>query len=181
MTPQVILLSIGMITITLMMPVFVFLDLKYRKIPVDYFVMLFTINGVVTGYIYWHGYLTLMHLVGSLVISLAIYAAYLLFRSGAFSGADRNILIMIVMFFQFNPFSQLADANYAEFIAFVYQVKFLAYFFMVMCLTPLVVLAYNLIKMNRYPVWEMITKVPRGMPLTVQIAIAYFITLVWGL
>lgn len=181
MIPKVILLSIGMITITLMMPLFVYLDLKYRKISADYFVFIFTINGVVTTYVYWLGYLTLLHLAGSVVVSLLIYAAYLIFRSGVFSGADRNILIMIIMFFQFNPFSPLADANYAEFISFVYQVKFIAYFFMMMCLTPLVVFAYNLFRRNRYPVWEMLTKVPGGMPLTVQIAIAYYITLIWGL
>lgn len=178
---NVALLSVGMLTITAFLPVICYLDLKYRKIPIEYFYTLATINIPVAAIIYAERWLTLLNLFTGICISIVIWFAYLAFRQGIFSGADRNLIILMIMFTFYNPFSPLADPQYAEFIAWVYQVKFFAYLFMVMCFVPLVILIYNLWKKNQYNLWDMLTKYPRGIPMTIPISAAYLITLIWGL
>jgi len=178
---KVLILSIGMISLSIIMPYFCYLDIRYRKIPVEYFYFLAGLNLPVMALIYLSGWVTLWHLATSLGISAMIIAAYLYFRSGIFSGADRNLLIAIILFLFYNPFSPIIDPVYSDWIAWCYQIKFIAYFFMVMCIVPGIILAYNLLKRNDYPLWDMLTKYPRGIPMVLPIAAAYYITVIWGI
>lgn len=181
MIAKVIMLSTGMISLSIIMPYFCYLDIRYRKIPFEYFCFLIGINLLPMVIVYLTGWVSLWHLGTSLAISILIYAAYLYFRAGVFSGADRNLLIAIIMFLFYNPFSQITTPVYADWIAWCYQLKFIVYFFMVMCILPGVVLVYNLLKGNRYPIWGMLTEYPRGIPMVLPIAAAYYITVIWGI
>jgi hypothetical protein len=177
------LLSVGMISILAYLPLMCYLDLKDRKVPVGLFASLLIINVPITALVYALGWLSLWHLLSSLMICVFAFAIWKWFGSGAFSAADRNLLMCIALFFYWNPFQQYMDIQYANFIAATYQEMFLVYFIMVMCMVPLCVFALNLgIKnQNEYNVWEMITKVPRGIPMIIPIAAAFMVTILWGI
>lgn len=178
---KILILSFGMTTLSLIMPFLCYLDVKYRRIPVEVFCYLYAFNIVPFFIIYYNGWVTLWHFATSIGISALIIAAYLYFRAGIFSGADRNLLIAIILFLFYNPFSPIIDPAYTDFIAWTYQIKFIAYFFMVMCFVPGIILTYNLLKRNDYPLWDMLTKYPRGIPMVLPIAAAYYITIIWGI
>lgn len=180
-TAKAILLSVGVLTILSNLPLFCYLDLKYRRISIDYFYALIGINAPVAAVIYLSGWISLFHLLVSLAIAAVIWGGYLVYRSGAYSGADRNLLICIILFTFYNPLSPLADPTYADFIAWVYQVKFLTYFAMVMCFVPLVILIRNIVRYEKHDVLGMVTAFPGGFPMVLPITAAYLITMVWGL
>jgi hypothetical protein len=199
MISPAILLSIGFISLLVSVPWMCYLDLRYRKVSPWYFALLCVFNIPVTGYLYYLGILPWTHLLTSIAICVFAFAIWKMYGAGAFSAADRNLIYCIALFFYWNPFSGAMDLNYAGFIAVMYQVKFLVYFVMVLCLMPLCVFALNLgrgMHLNYFPVkygdvvlmepqepytaWEMLTKVPRGIPMILPIAAAFFISAIWG-
>jgi hypothetical protein len=194
-------LSIGFISILAYLPLMVYLDLKDRAVPWEYFLSLAIINVPVTALMYYAGWMPWTHLVTSLMICLFAFAVWKVFGAGAFSAADRNLICCIALFFYWNPFNPFMDVNYAGFIALMYQLKFLVYFVMVLCLMPACIFALNLgignhrdsyevflpnhVSVTRYPqvpytIWEMLTRVPGGIPMIVPIAAAFLLAAVWG-
>ena len=195
------ILSIGMITILAYLPLMVYLDIKDRAVPWEYFLSLAIINLPITALVYYAGWLPLTHLVTSLMICLFAFAVWKVFGAGAFSAADRNLICCVALFFYWNPFNPYMDVNYAWFIAMMYQLKFMVYFVMVFCIMPGCVFALNLgmnnhkqfeivyrvneinptyVKRDPYTIWEMLTRIPRGIPFIVPIAAAFLLAVIWG-
>jgi len=195
------MLSIGFITILAYLPLMVYLDLKDREVPWYFFANIAIINLPVTALVYYVGWLPLTHLLTSVMICAFAFAVWKVFGAGAFSAADRNLICCIALFFYWNPFNPYMDTNYAGFIAMVYQLKFLVYFVVVMCIMPLCIFGYNLgegkhwgakrvyregrvtpevVPQVPYTVWEMITRIERGIPMIVPIAIAFLLAAIWG-
>lgn len=191
------LLSIGMITILANIPLMAYLDLRDRAVPWEMFINLAIINIPITALVYATGLLPLTHLLTSLMICGFAFAVWKWFGAGAFSAADRNLICCIALFFYWNPFNPAMDIQYAAFISMLYQVKFLVYFVVVLCIMPLCIFALNMgLGNNRgcyedtsegakytvkpYTVWEMLTRVDRGIPMIVPIAAAFLMACVWG-
>ena len=195
------ILSIGMITILAYLPLMVYLDIKDRAVPWEYFLSLAIINLPITALVYYLHWLPWTHLLTSLMICVFAFAVWKLFGAGAFSAADRNLICCIALFFYWNPFNAYMDVNYAGFIALLYQLKFLVYFVMVLCIMPLCILAFNMgmgnhkqfytmyqgnrvdpiyVKRTPYTIWELLTRVPGGIPMIVPIAAAFLIAAMWG-
>lgn len=184
MTPLVPgLLGIGAGTTLAFLPLLCLLDLKYREVPYWLFFALAVINLPITFLCYAAGWLPWTHAVSSLMICGFAFAVWKWFGAGAFSAADRNLICCIALFFYWNPFNTTLDTQYVPFIAMLYQVKFLVYLVMVLCILPLCIFAYNMHKGNNkeYTVWEMVTKVPRGIPMIIPISAAYVIAMFWGI
>ena len=195
------LLSIGFITILAYLPLMVYLDLRDRAVPWEYFLSLAIINLPITALVYFAGWLPWTHLLTSLMICTFAFVVWKWFGAGAFSAADRNLICCVALFFYWNPFNPFMDTNYAGFIALMYQLKFLVYFVMVLCIMPACIFAFNMGQGNHwdsrrvygygrvtpeivpqtpYTIWEMLTRVPRGIPMIVPIAAAFLIAAMWG-
>ena len=195
------ILSIGFITILAYLPLMVYLDLKDRAVPWEYFLSLAIINLPVTALVYYLHWLPMTHLVTSVMICVFAFIVWKLFGAGAFSAADRNLICCIGLFFYWNPFNPYMDVTYAWFIAGNYQLMFLVYFVMVMCMMPLCIVGYNLglgnhmpfrevwndgcvtpfiLPKTPYTIWEMLTKIERGIPMIVPISVAFILAAVLG-
>lgn len=177
------LLGIGAGTTLAFLPLMCYLDWKYREVPWGLFLALAIANAPVTFLIYAAGWLPWTHAITSLMICGFAFAVWKWFGAGAFSAADRNLICCIALFFYWNPFNPALDTQYVAFIAMVYQLKFLVYLIVVLCVMPLCIFAFNMgAGYNKeYTVWEMVTKVPRGIPMIIPISVAYVIALFWGI
>ena len=164
----------------ILIPFFIYMDIKYRRIPPIIFGIVLLVNIPVLILIYGSGWISPWHLFGSLMMCGVFFFLWKVFGSGAYGGADRNLLICIAVLMFYNPFAANADLQYANFIAFAYQAKFIAYLFLAMCCTPGIILAYNLIKKNNYSIIESVSKFPGGFPMVIPIALAFYITILWG-
>lgn len=193
------MLSIGMITILAYLPVMVYRDITTREVPWYFFANIVIINLPITALVYYAGWLPLTHLLTSLMICAFAFMVWKVYGAGAFSAADRNLICCIALFFYWNPFNPYMDLNYVGFIALMYQLKFLVYFVMVLCMVPPFVLFYNfgkgnhwgtrrinwgagskIIEQTPYTLWEMLTRVPDGIPMIVPIATAFLLAALWG-
>ena len=177
------LLGIGAGTMLMFLPLMCYLDWKYREVPWWLFFALAIVNVPITFLVYAAGWLPLTHAATSLAICLFAFAVWKLFGAGAFSAADRNLICCIALFFYWSPFNPALDAQYVPFIAMVYQLKFLVYLIVVMCVMPLCIFTFNMIAgyNKEYTIWEMVTKVPRGIPMIIPISVAYVIAMFWGI
>ena len=194
------LLSIGFITLLLFLPLMCYWDIRDRKVPWEYFAVLAALNIPATAYLYYTGTLSLWHLAYSLAVCIFAFAVWKIYGAGAFSAADRNLVCCIALFFYWNPFSPAMDTNYVNFIATIYLVKFLVYLIVVLCILPGIIFAYNLIakrhkkyfkvrynqfnmmeEQQPYTAWEMVTRLPQGIPMILPIAAAFLMAAVWGI
>jgi hypothetical protein len=179
------LLSIGCISILAYLPLMCYLDWTERRVPLELFVGLLTINIPVTSYLYLTGILSIYHLISSLLVIAFAFFLWKKFGQGAFSAADRNLIICIGLFFFWNPFSAEMDVHYVGFISEFTLVWFIVWYIVVMCCLPLILAGYNLVTQKYkkgYKLWQMITQFgDRGIPMILPIAAAFILALVHGI
>jgi len=175
---KLFLLSIGTATLLLFIPYMIYTDIKSRTVSHDLFYFIACANLVPTFMLYWFGILTPLNAIDNAIVTVIIFLIWKKFGSGAFSAADRNLLILIVWLFVWVPGTPITPTTYFADIAFTNTIQFLAYFMMVCMFVPGFLFAYNYIVGRRSNILQMLTYYPRGIPFVVPIAVAFSITLV---
>jgi hypothetical protein len=128
--------------------------------------------------LYFFNTLSIVNLIDSLVASIIIFKLWKKFGSGAFSAADRNLLIAIFFLLVWTPWHVVTPTTYHSDFAFTYLITFIANFIMVVMFIPGILFAYNYIEGRRNNILQMLTYYPRGIPFIVPIAAAFYLTVV---
>jgi hypothetical protein len=177
---KLFLLSVGTATLLMFIPYMIYTDIKHRTVSHELFYFLACVNFVPTFMLYWFGILNPMNLIDSFIVCTVIFILWKKYGSGAFSAADRNLLIAIALLFYWVPWHAVTPTTYHNDIALMYLLQFIAYFMMVCMFIPGILFAYNYIAGRRSNIMQMLTYYPRGVPFIVPIAAAFYITVVFG-
>jgi hypothetical protein len=172
------LLSIGTVCLMIFIPYMIYTDIKYRTVSHELFYFIAVANIVPSFSLYWFNVLSWWNLCISLGISAVVFTIWKLHGSGAFSAADRNLLIAIAFLFTWIPWQVEMPWTFHNITASLLLCKFIAYFAMVCMFIPGILFAYNFIQGRRNSIIEMLTYYPRGVPFIVPIAAAFYLTVI---
>jgi hypothetical protein len=177
---KLFLLSVGPASLLMFIPYMIYTDIKHRRVSHELFYFLASVNFVPLFMIYWFHILPPINLVYSIIISVGVFAIWKKFGSGAFSAADRNLIVAIAFLLFWVPWREITPTTYQSDVAAMYLFGFIAYFMMVCMFIPGVLFAYNYIAGRRSNILQMLTYYPRGIPFIVPIAVAFYLAVMFG-
>jgi len=163
-----ILILFPVISFLIYVPILCYLDIKEREVEHWVWLPLVIPNAILLAYMHYiNSYPWYSFVISLIMCGIFFYCQ----KRELIGGADFIYLCCISLFFVVNPFPYPHG---------LMQIPFYIYIMIAMAVTALATLAYNYISGNRWTVFEMMSRYPRGIPFMLPISVAFLLTLELG-